>query len=809
VRLETKIFYQEHIKKNRREMKISTGLLSLFFLVSIQMFGQNTSFTINGRIVDGNTEEPIDYATVMVMNKDNNEMLTGATTEDLGKFSVKVKSSNVYLELSFLGYETLTLTDLEFNNGIANLGAIKLGLNATQLDEVVVRAEKSSTEFKLDKRVFNVGQDLSSAGASALEVLNNVPSVNVNIEGEVALRGSSGVQILINGKPSILTNEQGNALGTITADMIEKVEVITNPSAKYEAEGTAGIINIVLKKNEKKGLNGSVSLNTGFPQNHSLGFSLNKRTDKLNLFTQLGAGYRISPSQVKNINRNLTNNTTISSEGSEFRNENFYNFILGADYYFNPRNVLTVSGSFAYEIEDQPSERTFKLTDESGSLLREWRREEATSADNPKYQYEVQYKKEFKDDKDHTLMFSAIGNYFGKVQSSEFRNTNLFGSGGNELQNTRTAFNEGKYTFNLDYAKPINESLSLEAGAQYLINDVSNDFEVSDNVNDEWIVNPGLTNIFDYNQKVLGVYGTGSFEGKKLGVKLGLRAENTDLTTLLRNTDESNDLNFTNFFPTVHSSYKISNRVSVQAGYSRRIFRPRLWDLNPFFNIRNNFSIRAGNPNLLPEFSDSYEVGGIYILERASLNLTAYYRYTTDVVERFATFEDNVTTVMPFNIGTRRSTGAEFNFKLEATDNITINGDFNYFTFVREGEYEDVNFDFQADQWSSKMTSKFKINKNFDLEVTGRYESREQTVQAIISDNLFADFGLRYKILKGKAVVNFSVRDVFASRVRESFTEQANFTSYNFGQRGRFLALGFSYGFGKGEAMQYSGARRR
>jgi len=215
---------------------------------------------------------------------------------------------------------------------------------------VLISAEKSTTEFKLDKRVFNVGKDLSSTGASALEVLNNVPSVDVNIEGEVSLRGSTGVQILINGKPSILSDDASNALGTITADMIEKVEVITNPSAKYEAEGTAGIINIILKKNEKKGLNGSLSLNTGTPDNHSIGISLNQRTEKFNLFTQLGTGYRELPRYNKNTNIDKINNTELNSEGTEFRNEHFYNFVLGSDYYINPLNTITLSGSFAYEV---------------------------------------------------------------------------------------------------------------------------------------------------------------------------------------------------------------------------------------------------------------------------------------------------------------------------------------------------------------------------------------------------------------------------------------------------------------------------
>ena len=171
----------------------------------------------------------------------------------------------------------------------ADLGTIYLGSDSQALDEVLITADKSTTEFKLDKRVFNVGADLSSTGAGALEVLNNVPSVNVSIEGEVSLRGSTGVQILINGKPSILSDDASNALGTITAEMIDKIEVITNPSAKYEAEGTAGILNIILKKNEKKGVNGSISVNAGIPANHSIGVSLNRRTEKFNLFTQLGA----------------------------------------------------------------------------------------------------------------------------------------------------------------------------------------------------------------------------------------------------------------------------------------------------------------------------------------------------------------------------------------------------------------------------------------------------------------------------------------------------------------------------------------
>lgn len=782
-------------------------LVSLF-LYSGLLQAQDQPIRVSGSVLETGSQNPVEFATVMIADSKTEQPITGATTDMDGKFSVEINNPDFYVEVSFIGFAKRTIKDITVENGQVDLGDILLSNDSQMLDEVTVRAEKSQTEFKLDKRVFNVGKDLSTTGASALEVLNNVPSVNVNIEGEVSLRGSQGVQILINGKPSVMTSEGGNALGTITADMIEQIEVITNPSAKYDAEGTSGIINIVIKKDERKGMNGSVSLNTGTPHNHSFGLSLNRRTEKFNLFTQLGAGYRKMPNDVENINLDRTDNTQIISSGTEYRNETFYNVILGTDYHINDRNVLTLSGFFAYEVEDQPSTTNFSALDASENTISEWTRNEETKATNPKWQYELQYKREFKDNKDHTLLFSALGNFFGKDQSSDFFDSTVSGFDSDATQRTRTDFQEAENTFKLDYTKPFSKKVSLETGAQYVINDVSNDYEVNNLVDGEWINDPRQTNIFDYNQKVLGVYGTGAYEGDKWGLKLGLRLENTDLRTFLRNTSETNDQNYTNFFPSIHSSYKLTDNFSVQAGYSRRIFRPRLWDLNPFFNIRNNFSIRTGNPDLQPEFTDSYEVASIYILGKTSMSFTVYQRYTTDVVERISTFENNVNTTKPINVGTNRATGVEFNAKYTPNNWLSFTGDVNYNYFNRMGELEATSFDFNADQWSSKLTTKLKLPAGIDFEVTGQYQSAEQTVQSVISDNLFADLGLRKKVLGGKGVINVSVRDVFASRIRESVTDQEDFYLYSYRWRGRFVTLGFSYGFGKGEAMEFSGARR-
>lgn len=764
---------------------------------------------MTGKLMDRQSNVPVPYATVMVKSAANDQMITGATTDEMGRFRVSSDSSNVYLDISFMGYDNRQVRDLSFENGRAAAGIVDILQNAHALEEVEITAERSVMEFKLDKRVFNVGKDISSSGMGAMEVLENVPSVNVDIEGNVTLRGNSGVQILINGKPSVLSDEGSNALGTITADMIESVEVITNPSAKYEAGGTSGILNVVLKKEEKKGFNGSASVNTGYPANHSVGVSLNRRTEKFNLFTQFGGGYRSLPSYSKSINRNKLTGEEVRSEGTEYRNEYFFNLTLGSDFHINEYNVITLSGNVAVELEDQPSETEFSTFDGASVLASKWLREETTSAVNPKYQYDLQYEKKFKNHKDHVLQFSTLGRFFGKEQESEFLISPLVSAETQENQRTQTVFYQRNFTGKLDYVNPITEKLTLELGSQFDMNDVGNDYTVSDNINDVWLVDTGLTNNFEFDQQVLGVYITGSYEGEKWGLKLGSRVEHTNLLTVLTNTNQKNRRTYTNFFPSVHTSYNVSKMIAFQAGYSRRIFRPRLWDLNPFFNIRNNFSIRQGNPNLLPEFGDSYELTAIFILSKLSLNSSIYHLYTMDVIERVSYFENNVTITKPINVGTRHKTGFELNGKYSPTKKISFNGDVNIGYFQRKGQFQSQDFAFTGGQWSSRLTGKFKLPKGFEAEISGDYQSGYKTVQNVVSGFAFMDLGLRKKLWDGKGVINASVRDVFASRIRESYVDNDDFYLYNFSQRGRFMTLGFSYSFGKGEAMTYSGRRHR
>ena len=781
-------------------------LCMLFTVLSIT--AQQNELTIKGTIIESGSNLPVEFATVLIADKTTQKPITGTTTDEKGQFQMQTTASNFYIEVSFIGFDKKKIENFTIVKGRIDLGTVIISENLAELEEVVVRAEKSQTVFKLDKRVFNVGTDLSSTGASALEILNNVPSVNVNIEGQISLRGSEGVQILINGKPSVLASEEGgNALGSITADMIESIEVITNPSAKYEASGTSGIINIIMKKSEKRGLNGSITLNTGVPNNHSIGLSLNRRTEKFNLFSQIAYGRRTFPRESESRSLDKETQILLSSDGDSDKNENFFNLILGTDYHINKNNVLTLSGHYAFEDEKENADQIYNLTDALDAVTSSWNRSELTTASNPKWQYELQYKKDFDSHKERSLLFSALGSSFGKDKTSTFANTTISGDNQDMLQRALTEFVEYEYTFKLDYTHPFSDKVMVETGAQYVINDVSNDYEVLDNENNVWEVNETFTNVFDYNQDVLGAYATFGYEGEKWGVKGGLRLEHTSLKTELENTGEKNDQDYTNLFPSIHTSYKVSDDVSLQAGYSRRIYRPNLWSLNPFVSFRDNFNLSTGNPNLQPEFTDSYEITSIVKFEKGSINFGVYYRDTDDVIERIATFEDNVTTTKPENVGTNRSTGAEFNAKYSMTKWLTFTADVNYNYFNRKGQFDTQNFDFNDDQWSSRIVSKLKLPADFRMEITGNYRSKYQDVQSEIDDNLFMDLGVRKKLMKGRLNLNLSVRDVFASRVRRSITDQDDFNRYSYSKRGRFITFGISYGFGKGEAMEYSGQK--
>ncbi len=778
-------------------------ILLLFYSLSNILYSQTI---ITGVVKDASNETAVEYATAFISDSAG-VPITGTTTNNEGFFKLSTDQPFNAVEISFMGYKKKKLTEFTATNGSISLGVILIEPDQAVLNEVVIEGEESQTVIKLDKRVFNVGKDLSSNGANALEVLDNVPSVTVDIEGQVSLRGSQGVQILINGKPSVLSDQGSNALGTITADMIDRVEVITNPSAKYDAQGTAGIINIVLKKEEKTGTNGSVTINGGIPNNNSVGFSLNHRTEKLNFFTQLGAGRRTYPSDNITENFDRTTNTLLRSEGESEKNETFYNAFLGVDYHLNKWNVITVSGSFAYEIEDENSESTFSYL-ENANTTQSWLRNENTEATNPKWQYEVQYKKDFKRHKEQSLVLSATSDYFGKDKSSEFENATISGAANDDQQFSNTDFKESTYDLRADYTHPFTDELMLEIGSHNSFSIISNDYEVLTLQGNQQIIDTNLTNLFEFNQNVYAGYTTLGYQQDKWGVKGGVRYEYTDLETHLRTTNQSNTQNYGNFFPSAHASYNASKSTSLQLGYSRRIFRPRLWELNPFFNIRNNFSISTGNPNLTPEYTDSYEFTVLSRKDKITFSSSIYHRFTTDVIEDVTSFENNVSVTRPVNAGTNSISGVDANFKYNLAKWVTLRGEFNWFYFDRTGEFRDTPLDYDGNRWTANATALLKLPHSFEVEIRGDYQSQFNTIQGNEREIIFANLGMRKKFLNGRLVANLSVRDVFNSRKFQTVTDQPEFRLYSSRQRGTFISAGLSYGFGKGDAMEFSSRKR-
>jgi outer membrane receptor protein involved in Fe transport len=375
-------------------------------------------------------------------------------------------------------------------------------------------------------------------------------------------------------------------------------------------------------------------------------------------------------------------------------------------------------------------------------------------------------------------------------------------------QKITTDFHQANYTIKGDYTNPINERFSIETGSAYTLNDIANDYTVNNWENNNWIFDPNLSNNFSLNQKVFGGYATIAYELENLGIKGGIRIENTDLRTYLINNQTENTQNYTDWFPSMHTSYKFSNLFSIQAGYSRRIFRPRLWDLNPFFNIKDNYYIRVGNPDLLPQYADSYELTSIFSFKQFSFNTSIYHLYTSNVIEWVSTLKDGIIYYSPLNIGTNAKTGVSIDGKYSPFKWININGDFNYGTYIRQGIYNDENFDKRGEQWETKLTTKFKLKYDIEFEIKGHYQSAFKTVQGDFSGTAFADVGLRKKFFKGKLIFDISVRDILDSRKRESYVYESNYEAYSLHHRGRHIKIGLSYGFGKGEAMTYQGGRR-
>jgi ferric enterobactin receptor len=803
-------------------MKPFLLLFSLTFFMQNIVFAQTVNKAqIKGKIVDALTAEPLSFASVRVSNSADNKLVTGNITNDKGEFMIPVSYGIYVVEIEYMGYKNSKTASFSVSKDspIHDFGVIKLESSANALKEVVVQAEKSTMEVKLDKRVFNVGKDLANAGGSASDILTNIPSISVEPDGGVKLRGSDNVRILIDGKPSGLVSFKGGAgLQSLQASMIERVEVITNPSARYEAEGMAGIINIVLKKDQKQGFNGSFDIITGQPVNYGGAANINYRHRKVNFFVNYSIAYNIRPNVSSVSQQRQSNDTTFFLKQNNNGTLTGFNTNIrgGLDYFFNDKNTFTASylyrRSKARRITNlRYEDYTSTLTNLTGISKRKQDEQEV----EPNSEYVLSYKKTYTKKGQE---FNAEVRFLDNWESSDQLFTQDFFTPSETLISSKslvqTSLNdeyEKQFLMQIDYVQPIGKEGKFETGARSSFRDMVNDYVVNQkNETGQFVVVPGLKNYFIYNENIHAAYAILGNKTKQFSYQAGLRAEWTDVKTTLRETNEINPRKYANLFPSVHLTCQMPKENSLQVSFSRRVRRPFYNDLSPFSTFSDSRNFFSGNPNLNPEFSNVYEIGHIKYFEKGSLGSSIYYRDTDGKIERIRQVNaSGFASTRPENLLSEKSYGIEFMTQYSPVKWWKLDFNFNLFHANINGSNIDKTYIRETNSWFVRQTSKFNLPKGLDLQLRGNYEAKQKTVQGTRLPIYYFDLSASKDIFKGNGTLNLSILDVFNTRKFRGITEGTDFRTESSSQfRRRQLNLTLNYrikqskGAGKGKKLE-------
>ena len=805
-------------------------LLIFIFLLNSQSFAQSKQHTISGKVIDNDLGVPLEYSTISITSVDDPNYLNGGVTDINGNFGIEVPSGTYNIKVEFISFESKTFYKRKVDSNL-DLGTIQLGFSSASLNEVVEIAETTQVEVHLDKKIYNIGKDLTTGGATINDVLNNVPSVSVDLEGSVSLRGNENVRVLINGKPSAMAGfGESNVLGQLPADAIERVEVITSPSARYDAEGTAGILNIILRKEKTLGFNGSLTTNIGHPESYGITANVNLRTDKFNIFNTTGFNYRNSPGNGFFDTRYAQGFFDRVVEDRDMqRLSRRFNTNFGVEYFLNEHSSITASAFFNFG-NDEDITTNFSDRYQGNDLVQQTMRREVETEEDKSSQYSLNYIKKF-NDKGHQLTADFQYEYDKEEKPafvSERATLDLTPEGISFLPSefVFTEETQNEYLIQTDYVLPFGEGSQFEAGYRGNFKDEVTDYNLS--IEDEQsgqLESSPLTNVFNYTENVNALYTQYGSKFGKFSFLLGLRMENTQLIGKINTPltdaqlleefgfpiDTDFDNNYLGLFPTVNLIFELGEKENITLGYNRRINRPRGWFINPFPSRASRTNIFQGNPNLNPAYASAYDLGYLKRWKKLTLTSSLYYQYETDSFERVQQgtgqfFNDiEIIRTIPINLATNERIGVEAGVLYNPAKWLRLNGSFNFFQFNTEGEFNGIDYGTKNNSWFARFSSKVTLPAKIDWQTNANYRGPSENSQTK-SDGIFSlDLAFSKEIFNENATLSFNVRDLLNSRKRNSFTETESFTQESeFQWRQRQITLSLTYRFNEQKREQDS-----
>ena len=785
-------------------------ITSVFILVFKLNFSQSYNYNqpkeyiISGVISSLDNDELLEYATITLLNPQDKSVITGGISDNLGKFSIPVKVGTYDVLIEFISFKNLTLDKVELNNNI-DLGKIRLELDYEALGEVEIIAEETTVEVKLDKKIYTVGRDLSVRGGNAGDVLDNIPSVSVDLEGNILLRGNDAARILINGKPSSLVGIDSKFLQQLPSDAIEKVEVITSPSARYEAQGSGGIINIILRKSKKLGLNGSLGSSVGDPKRNALSSNLNYRNGKLNFFNSSGWNDNLSPGGGYNNSEYYNGdepNTFFEEDRQRERSRSGYFLNNGIEWYLSDNTSIV--GSFFYNKADsENAQNNFinQVDSFGGDILNQTIQTENEISNDFNREYNFNYETNFDDTGQKLTVDLQFDNSEDYENGDVLRDNEL-----DEVINTKEESNS--YLIKADYVYPIGDNKQFEAGIRISEDDNITDYKVFENIDSEIVEDLDQSNIFQYKEQINALYTQyGVKVEDKYSFLVGLRVENTIKDINQLTTQDYINKNETGLFPTFNFGLELDENETLTFGYNRRIRRPWSRFINPFPSKTSPLNIFRGNPDLNPTYSNNIDFGYLKRFESSfTINTSAYFQRSTDTYN-FINQENGETVQLngveipvverfPINLSTNERFGFELNLSYRKGRKWNINSNFNLYTNKVVGSYEDLVFDNESLSWSFRLNNKLTLPGKIEWQTRMNYRGPEETAITKRDGNFSVDLAFSKELFNDNASLTFNVRDLLDQGGWK--TETFNQTFYNDSEyrwRQRSYTLNFTYRF--------------